>query len=264
MLKIDLVTILFQIANFLVLALALYFLLFRRVIKQAEERKQEAESMQQEIVTNLEESRKTRAEADDYFNSIKQKIDDYVEEAKSKIEQNRVRILEETKIQAEEIYKNRQADTLRSQKQTIEKFQKEIMDLILKVSQQTMQLTTPDEIHHLLVKQMNERVWELGKKEMRRVETIRKSLANREEPIVAVKTAKPLTKEEKALTIRTFSALADKNIKLDLKIEKSLVSGLRVRLGDFIVDNTLSANLQEISNNTLQKLSERLNQIEIK
>lgn len=262
MLEIDFVTIILQIVNFLALAAVLYFLLFKKIIKQTEERNLKAESVRQETLFNLEKSKNIRAEADAYFNNVEQKIDEYVDKAKSEIELNRFQILEKTKAEAEAIYKQKQEDGARNQQQTIKKFQKEVLDVIIDVSLQTLQLTSPDEIHHVLVKQMNERVWDLGKNEMRRVENIRKSLANRE-PTLAVETAKPLSKEEKANVIRTFSALADKNIKLTLKIDESLVSGLRVRLGDFIVDNSLSTKLQEISDITVEKLSDRLNQLNI-
>jgi F-type H+-transporting ATPase subunit b len=262
MLEIDLVTILFQIINFVVLAAALYFLLFKRMIKKANQRKQEAEVVRQESLQNLEESRKLRIEAEDYLSNISQKVDEHIEKAKLEIEQHREQVLQLTKEEADEIYKQRKEDTIRTQKRTVEKFRKEILDTIVEVSQQTLQLTTPDEIHHLLIKQMNERVWDLGKSEMRRVETIRKSLSDRE-PILEIRTAKPLTREEKAQVIRTFSALADKNVKLELDTDPDLVAGLRVRLGDFIVDNSLAAKLNEISENTLQQLSDKLDKLEI-
>ncbi|BBB49187.1 F0F1 ATP synthase subunit delta [Pelolinea submarina] len=262
MLEIDLVTILFQIINFVVLAAALYFLLFKRMIKKADQRKQEAEVVRQESLQNLEESKKLRVEAEDYLSNISQKVDEHIEKAKQEIEQHREQVLQLTKEEAEEIYKQRKEDSIRTQKRTVEKFRKKILDTIVEVSQQTLQLTTPDEIHHLLIKQMNERVWDLGKSEMRRVETIRKSLADRE-PILEIHTAKPLTREEKAQAIRTFSALADKNVKLELDTDPDLVAGLRVRLGDFIVDNSLATKLNEISENTLQQLSDKLDKLEI-
>jgi len=262
MLELDPVTILFQIINFAILAAVLYFLLFKKMIKKAEVRNQEAEAIRQETLENLEESKRLRTEADYYLNNIHQKIDEYIEKAKIEIEKNRSEVLEATKLEAEEIYKQRKEDTIRTQKRTIEKFQKEILNTIMTVSQQTLQLTTPEEIHHLLIKQMNERVWDLGKNEMRRVDTIRKSMADRE-PVLEIKAAKPLNQEEKAQIIRTFSALADRNVKLDLKIDESLVSGVRVRLGDFIVDNSFSSKLQEISDNTMQQLSKALDQLEI-
>ncbi len=257
MLEIDFVTILFQVANFVILAAALYFLLFKSMLKKAENRKKEAEAIRQETLENLEESKRVRATAEEYLNNVERKIDEYIDKAKSEIEINHQQILEETKAKADVIFKQRQDDAIRMQKKTIENFQKEILNTIQEISLQTLQFTTPDDIHHLLVQQMNERVWELGKNEMRRVETIRKSLADRE-PVLAVETAKALTKEEKAGIIRTFSALADKNVKLDLKTNESLVAGLRIRLGDFIVDHSLASKLQEISEKSFKKLEERL------
>ena len=262
MLEIDLVTILFQIINFVVLAAALYFLLFKRMIQKADQRKVEAEVVRQESLQNLEESRQMRAEAEAYLNNINQKVDEHIEKAKLEIEQHREEVLQATKEEAEGIYKQRKEDTIRTQKRTVEKFRKEILDTIVEVSQQTLQQTTPEEIHHLLITQMNERVWDLGKSEMRRVDTIRKSLADRE-PVLEIHTAKPLTQEEKAKLIRTFSALADKNVKLELNIDPDLVAGLRVRLGDFIVDNSLATKLSEISENTTRHLSDKLEKLEI-
>ena len=262
MLEIDFVTILFQIINFVVLAAVLYFLLFKRMIQKADQRKAEAETIRQESLQNLEESRRLHAEAEMYLNNIDQKVDEYIEKAKLEIEQHREEVLQATKEEAEEVYKQRKEDTFRTQKRTVEKFRKEILDTIVEVSQQTLQLTTPDEIHDLLIKQMNERVWDLGKSEMRRVDTIRKSLADRE-PVLEIYSAKPLTQEEKAMLMRTFSALADKNVKLELSIDPDLVSGLRVRLGDFIVDNSLTTKLNEISENTMQLLSDKLEKLEI-
>jgi F0F1-type ATP synthase membrane subunit b/b' len=262
MLEIDPVTILFQIINFVVLAAALYFLMFKRMIQKADQRKAEAETVRQESLKNLEESRQIRAEAETYLNNINQKVDEHIEKAKLEIEQHREQVLQATKEEAEGIYKQRKEDAIRTQKRTVEKFRKEILDTIVEVSQQTLQLTTPEEIHHLLITQMNERVWDLGKSEMRRVDTIRKSLADRE-PILEIHTAKPLTQEEKAKLIRTFSALADKNVKLELNIDPDLVAGLRVRLGDFIVDNSLATKLNEISENTMRQLSDKLEKLEI-
>ncbi len=262
MLEIDFVTILFQIINFVVLAAALYFLLFKRMIQKADQRKVDAEGVRQEFLQNLEESRQLRAEAEAYLNNINQKVDEHIEKAKLEIEQHREEVLQATKEEAEEVYKQRKEDTIRTQKRTVEKFRKEILDTIVEVSQQTLQLTTPDEIHDLLITQMNERVWNLGKSEMRRVDTIRKSLADRE-PVLEIYSAKPLTQEEKAKLMRTFSALADKNVKLELSIDPDLVAGLRVRLGDFIVDNSLATRLNQISENTMQLLSDKLEKLEI-
>ena len=118
-------------------------------------------------------------------------------------------------------------------------------------------------IHNSLVQQTNKRIWELGKKEMDRVKTIRRSLKDRE-PALSVETAFPLSKEQQANIVRTFSALADKNVKLDVVLKKDLGSGVRIRLGDFIINNSLDALLDEIEkeasmevNNLIEKHNEK-------
>jgi len=89
---------------------------------------------------------------------------------------------------------------------------------------------------------------------MDRVETIRRSLKDRE-PTLSLESAFPLTKEQQANLIRTFSALADKNLKLDMSINKELGSGIRVRLGDFIINNSLDALLGDIEIQAKQEVA---------
>ena len=98
---------------------------------------------------------------------------------------------------------------------------------------------------------------------MDRVETIRRSLKDRE-PTLSVETAFPLSKEQQANIVRTFSALADKNVKIDTVLKKDLGSGVRIRLGDFIINNSLDALLNEIkkeasleAKNLIEKNSEK-------
>ena len=92
---------------------------------------------------------------------------------------------------------------------------------------------------------MNERIWELGRKEMQTVETIRKSLKDRE-PLVELVTAKPLTVEEQGTLVRTLSALADRNVRLEARVDPNLTAGLRIRLGDLIFDNSYQAKLMTL------------------
>jgi len=73
-------------------------------------------------------------------------------------------------------------------------------------------------------------------------ETIRKSLKDRE-PLVELFTAKPLTVEEQGTLVRTFSALADRNIRLDVEINPALTAGVQIRMGDLIFDNSYQAKL---------------------
>ena len=56
--------------------------------------------------------------------------------------------------------------------------------------------------------------------------------------------------------MRTFSALADNNINLEVDIDKNLIAGVKVRLGDLIIENSLAANLEAIRDEIVESLEQ--------
>jgi F0F1-type ATP synthase delta subunit len=50
--------------------------------------------------------------------------------------------------------------------------------------------------------------------------------------------------------------LADRNVNLEMNTDPSLSAGLRVRLGDIVVDNSLAGQLDELRDNVAQSLQE--------
>jgi F0F1-type ATP synthase delta subunit len=48
--------------------------------------------------------------------------------------------------------------------------------------------------------------------------------------------------------------LADRHVNLELKTEPGLAAGLRVRLGDLIVDNSMTELLGQLRQDTLESL----------
>jgi len=54
--------------------------------------------------------------------------------------------------------------------------------------------------------------------------------------------------------INTFNALADKEVELEVNIRPELVSGIRARVGDIVLDNTIHAHLESLRNEISEKL----------
>jgi F-type H+-transporting ATPase subunit b len=259
MLNINLTTILFQFINFIVLVVILYFLLFKKIFSRVQQRKEELEEIKQATIRNFEESEKAKINLQNQIENAQTQIDERIAQAKSELEVSRYQIIDATKVDAEKIIKQALESAEFEQKRSIENFNDELTTSIMEIVKQILFKHSPDVIHNSLVQQTNERIWELGKKEMDRVETIRRSLKDRE-PALSVETAFPLSKEQQANIVRTFSALADKNVKIDTVLKKDLGSGVRIRLGDFIINNSLDALLDEIEkeaslevNNLLEK-----------
>jgi len=259
MLDINFTTILFQFINFIVLAVTLYFLMFKKIISGVQQRKEKLEEIEQATIRNFEESEKTKTDLQKQIENAQAQIDKRIAQAKSELEVSRYQIIDATKIDAEKIIKQALDSAEFEQKSSIENFHDELTTSIMEIVKQIFNNHSQEVIHNSLIQQTNKRIWELGKKEMDRVETIRRSLKDRE-PALSVETAFPLSKEQQANIVRTFSALADKNVKIDTVLKKDLGSGVRIRLGDFIINNSLDALLDVIekeasleANNLLDK-----------
>lgn len=242
MFNIDLTTIIFQFINFAILAVLLYFLLFKGALKKSEEEKKLQEHREQEMEQNRIEIAQLRDELKREYQNIDEKAREIIEQEREKQRREAKTLLEQAEQEAQQIRIQAKKEAENIQQRSFADYHEELIDTVIESSRILLDMTAPDEIHHALVKQMSERIWELGRKEMQTVETIRKSLKDRE-PTVELVSAKPLTVEEKGTLVRTFSALADRTVRLDVKVNQNLTAGLQIRLGDLMFDNSYQAKL---------------------
>lgn len=255
MLDIDLVTILAQIFNFLVLAVVLYFLFFKPILKRMEKRAAAKEA-------DLANARQKEQEAEEKLADIEQRladIDDEIEarleEAYQKAQEERSSLIEATQIEAERVLRDAEKEASKRQQQEMEELQEKLVDTILDISAQILTKTTPDAVHENLVDDLTSEIWDLGKTDMRQVRTIRESLTERT-PTVHVTSAKALSPEQQRSLIRTFSALADSNVNMEIEVEPGLIAGIQVRVGDLVVENTLAMELTELRSEVVNSLEE--------
>lgn len=257
MLNLDFATIAFQIINFLALAALLYHFLFRPVMSRVKAHAAEKERLAREMARDREEAAKLRAELEGRLANADEEAAAIIAEAQEQAEGERKALLEEALAEAERILVEAHADARRLRQQAIEDFHDDVLDVILEISGQVIGRTAPPEVHDALVQQLNDRIWELGRSEMQRVETIRRSLGERT-PTAHVTSAQPLSAEQQGQLARTFTALADRHINLELRTEPNLAAGLRVRLGDMVVDHSIGGQLNELRKATSRALQERL------
>lgn len=69
--------------------------------------------------------------------------------------------------------------------------------------------------------------------------------------IAEVKTAVPLTEEEKNKLVEKLEKKYDKKILLDDSIEKKLIGGVYVRVGDDVIDGTIKHKLEDLKKRIL-------------
>ncbi|RLC60086.1 MAG: hypothetical protein DRI79_00410 [Chloroflexi bacterium] len=257
MIKLDWVTIVFQIINFLALVALLYHLLFRPVMRKAMQRAAEKERLLRELAQERQEVANLRAELEERLARADEEVTSIIAAAREQMEAERATLLQEAQAETERILTEAHADARRWRQQALDAFYDELLDTILEISGKVIGRVTPPEVHDALVKQLNDRIWELGRSEMERVETFRRALGDRI-PTAYVTTARPLSPEQQGLLARTFTALADRHVNLELKTDPTLVAGLRVRLGDTVMDHSIAGQLADLRESVSEALKERM------
>ncbi len=257
MLNLDLWTIALQIVNFLILAGGLYYFLFRPMMKQAKKRAMEKEHLMQKLAEERQEVDAQRAELKHQLDEAEEEAQRIVNNARDRAEQTRAELLQEANDEIERMLTEAHTDVQRIQRQAMEEFHDELLDAILSVSQQVIGRVAPDATNDALVQQLNERIWEMGRSDMERVEAFRVSLGDRE-PTAYVTSAQSLSSEQQGELARTLTALADRHVDLELRTDPNLAAGLRVRLEDIVIDNTISGQLDALRESVAQALKENM------
>ncbi|MFP4395085.1 MAG: F0F1 ATP synthase subunit delta [Anaerolineales bacterium] len=241
----NLTTTLFEIVNFLVLTYLLYRFLFKPMMRRVKERAAEKEQLLRQMQRDHDEAARLRGKLEFRLQNVEEEAAEIINEAEAHAEQERAALIEEAQSEVERILAEAQVDAYRLRHQAVDAFHDELVQAIVDVSSLVIGQVAPEELQDELISKLNNRIWELGRSEMERVDELRRTLGART-PTVVVHSASELSPEQQGQLMRTFSALADRNVNLDLNVDPSLGLGLRVRIGDLMVDNTIAGQLDEI------------------
>lgn len=245
LLELDVPTIILEIVNFVVLAVLLYYFLFRPVMEQVEARAAEKQRLLAEAEEDREQAAHIRAEIEQRLEQVDREAAEIVDGARQRLESERQDVMEEVRREADRILEQAQAEAERVQERHLRDFRQDLLDAFESVCTGVIGQVAPQGVHDTLVEQLTERVWEMGRQEMAQVETIRRSLGERT-PAVHVITARDLSPEQQRNLVRTFSAVADRNVSVDLELDPSLAAGLRVRIGDLVIDNSIARQVSDL------------------
>lgn len=253
LLEFDIPTIVLEIVNFVVLALLLYYFLFRPVMDRVEERAAEKERLLARAEEDREQAAQARAEIEQRLEQVDEEAAGIVDGARQRIESERQEVMDAVRHEADRILKQAQEEASRAQKQHLDQFRQDLLDSFDRVCTYVIGEVAPGSVHDSLVQELNDRVWKMGRQEMDQVETIRRSLGERT-PTIQVVTARELSPEQQRNLVRTFSAVADRNVGIDLELDPSLAAGLRVRMGDLMIDNSIARQIADLHDRVQEAL----------
>jgi len=257
MLELDAATVVFQAINFIILAALLYWLLFKPVSETVRNRAEEKERLMRELDRDRQAVAVRRAELDERLSRLDEEAASIIALGHEKAEDECSELLQQAKAEVEQILVEAQADAYRVRQQAVDTFHTDLVEAVLDVSGMIVRNTIPARVHDSLVQQLSERIWELGRTDIERVEGFRRSLGDRE-PTAHITTADSLDLEQQGLMARTFTALADRHVNLQVQVDPKLVAGIRVRIGDIIIDSSIAGQMDELRERAVVALKEQM------
>ena len=253
MLDLDLGTIIWEILNFLVLTVILYFLVFEPMTRRAEERAIEKAALRAALQRDHLDARQRVEELDERLLNLGEEIERITDEAYVNSQIQQKDLLDATREEAEFIMMEAVNEARKEQEVDIKRLQGDLVETVIRISNDTLREVTPAQVHDQLIEEMTRNIWNMGRTDMRMVQNIRESLEARI-PTVEIEVPRELTTEQQMKLINTFNALADKEVDLEVAVKPELVSGIRARVGDIVLDNTIYAHLDSLRDEIGQKL----------
>ena len=253
MLDLDLGTIIWEILNFLVLMVILYFLVFKPMTRRAEERAIEKAALRAALQRDQMDAQQRLDELDERLLNLGEEIERITDEAYVNSQIQQKDLLDATREEAEFIMMEAVNEARKEQEVDIKRLQGDLVETVIRISNDTLREVTPAQVHDQLIEEMTRNIWNMGRTDMRMVQNIRESLEARI-PTVEIEVPRELTTEQQMKLINTFNALADKEVDLEVAVKPELVSGIRARVGDIVLDNTIYAHLDSLRDEIGQKL----------
>lgn len=245
MLAISWSTIFWEVINFLVITVALYFLAFKPMAKRAEARSLEKAAAKAKLEENVAASAEKLREIDDRLMLLNEEIQVITDQAYANSQILQKDLLDATQETADRIMKDAVYEARKEQVVEIQEHQVQLVDFLLGFANQTLLEVTPPEVHERLIDEMIKHINNLGKTDLRTVQNIRESLEGRS-PVVELGLPQALSPENERRLVNTFNALTDTEVDLTITIIPDLIAGVRARIGDIVLDNTLGSQIENM------------------
>lgn len=253
MLDIKLSTIIWEVLNFLLITLVLYLLVFKPMSKRAKARSIEKAALRLALEQDREEAARQLQEAETRLMKLDGEIQQITDEAYANSRLLQDELLDATRAEASKILQDAIQEARKEQAIELQEHSSALVDLVLEVTKQSLQSVTPPGVHDALVDELSAHIWNLGKTEMTRVQTIRDSLEGRN-PSAQLYSPRPLSKEQYVKIYNTFNALSDREIALEVLEDPALIAGLKLRIGDYLIDNSLGSQISQMRQDVRAKL----------
>ena len=243
MLNIKLSTLIFQTINFLILAFLLFKFLFRPLMRLLAERAGR-------VTQALDEAERREREAEEMKDEYQQKVEEARQEAQAIREGAREEI---EKLRREIIEQSRAEEEIKQERmEAIRRHREEIATLVTSLSARMLTEVGNGHLHPLFFETFLDRLAKLEPDSLR----YQGGMEEMQVVPVEVISADPLSEVDVERLEGMLSSFLDKEVRLDSRLDPSLIGGVVVRFGDHLIDGSLRGQLARLRERFVAELEE--------
>ncbi len=239
-LGINLNFLLAQIVNFLLLFLALYFLLWKRALKVFDERKQRIAQGLEDAEQARRDRERAQAEYEERIKQAEQERREILARAAEESEQARTETLAQARAQAERIIAEGKEAVERERQQMLAELRSQVAALSIAAANKLIGEALDEQRQRRLIDEFFSgikagRVVVLEEQELEQVKT--------GEVTATVTSALPLTEEEKAVVSGGLAEELGQEPVIEFKVDPAILGGLIIKIGDKVIDGSVGGRL---------------------
>jgi len=250
MLDLDLTTLIFQIANFLVLLLGLRLLLFKPISKLIEERARELADLRATARDHESRAAAMESQWQERLGNAEAEAEALRQAALRDANTQAEDVLRETRHRAEHLAEQLHDELHEQHNRAVVQQYDTLMDTIMDVAANVVRSVTTRRTHDDLVANFCANMYQTPPDQ---VDEYRRRMADRV-PTAFVSTPVPLTPEQLKAVTDALSAVVDRHVDVQVQVAPELIAGLQVRMVDKLSDNSVQQQLTSIRESARQQL----------
>lgn len=230
-----------QIVNFLILFAVLYFLLWKRVLKMLEERKQRIAQGLADAELARQDRERAEAEYQQRIERAEQEREEILARAVGEGEQAREGVLAEARAEAERIIAASRVEAEQSRQEMLAELRGQVASLAIAVSNKLIGEALDEQRQSGLIDEFFSgiragRVVVLDEEEIEWVKRMGAMTAH-------VTTALPLSADELETVASGLAEHLGERPELEFTVDPSILGGLVIKIGDRVVDGSVAGKL---------------------
>ncbi len=243
-------TFLLEIINFLVLVWILKRFLYRPIVGIIDRRRERIRGELESLEAQRAELERGRREHEEQVRGLERQRERIIGEARAAAEEERRKIMERAREEG-----RREQEKLRSvleeeRREVLRAVQEQVVERAVEISKRLVAAVAGDSLNDALIAS--------GLRELQALpaERARKALGSLPEPRVRVVSARALTAGQRQAFEQALLSLLDGQVALDLARDEGLGAGVRIELGELVLNSTLAVQLERVRKEPAEALEE--------